>query len=80
MCWYDDNSDFNDFDAGDSDNVKNIFYVPLRGLRYNQRSDTVNSVILNAFNEFLMKIVVDPPVMLVIMLPSNKIFFLSFIK
>ena len=80
MCWYDDNSDINDFDADDSDNVKNIFYVPLRGLGYNQRSDTFNSVILNAFNEFLMKLAVDAPVMLVIMLPSNKILFLTFIE
>ena len=80
MCWYNDNSDVNDFDADDSDNVKNIFYVLLKGLRYNQSSNTFSSVILNAFNEFLMKIAVDPPVMLVIMLRSNKIFFLSFIK
>ena len=49
MCWYNDNSDVDDFDDDDddSDNVKNIFYVPLRGLRYNQRSDTSSSVLLN---------------------------------
>ena len=59
MCWYDGNGDVNDFDSDDSDNVKSVFYVSLRGLGYNQRSDTFNSVILNAFKEFLMKFAND---------------------